>query len=423
MKINYYYYLIFFFFLASNTFGQTIHELEYDLTWYSDSEEYGDKIETARKLQKIDPFNYAATLYICSYYDDRNIDSVSIYFDNLIAKFPKNAEPFLLRAELLSFELDYYDKDNYNKLKVKYLKQALDLNLQDDFIIFQLAKVYYNDFIFPLEKKKEWGLRFNSQNLSDSTIIIKEAIVKKSTFQYSADSALIYFYKLWDLRMDHRNFIYFPIRQLECYLEQNEKSPIPNDFYKNLNQCFFPSSYFVDLNENWQCDFSTNYLNEIGKGIRTSEWLKIQLTDLNENCLYDNVIPSNKTIYRFTWLRSFNHPIVIRIEKIDNKVMLYWKVGKGAGGYEPRGLKKSGKKKISSIEWIEFERLINESNFDTLPNNEYIPMTDGATWTLEKKTSETFKAHNTNFPSKRIKEACLFLIKLTNIKIKDDEIY
>ena len=103
--------------------------------------------------------------------------------------------------------------------------------------------------------------------------------------------------------------------------------------------------------------------------------------------------------------------------------MLYWKVGKGGGGYKPQGLQQSGKKKLSLKEWIEFERLIKESNFDTLPNKIYIPMLDGATWTLERKSFESFKAHESNEPSEKIKVACLYLLNLTNIKIKEDEIY
>ena len=77
---------------------------------------------------------------------------------------------------------------------------------------------------------------------------------------------------------------------------------------------------------------SLNTIIESGKG--TAEWLQTQLKDLNEDCLYNKELKQNSIIYRFTWLRSFHHPIAIRIEKTENEIMLYWKVGKGAGGYE-----------------------------------------------------------------------------------------
>jgi hypothetical protein len=207
------------------------------------------------------------------------------------------------------------------------------------------------------------------------------------------------------------------------FLKQTEKTPISKDTERNFNQCYFPSSYFANLTDNWECDFTTDYLFEIESGKRTAKRLEVQLSDLKEDCLYNIEAKPNANIYRFTWLRSFHHPIAIRIEKIDNEIMLYWKVGKGAGGYKPKGLKKSGKKKLSLKKWIEFEGIVKASNFDSLPNEKYIPMLDGATWTLERKMPESFKAHNTNFPSKEISKACLYLLDLTNIKVKDDDKY
>jgi len=416
--------LIYFLILSSNSFGQTIQELEYDLSWYSSSEKYGDKIEKAKKLQEIVPFNYRATEYICRYYDDRKIDSISVYFDNLIAEFPNKTEPYLLRSELLFLELDFSDKDEYNRHKVNYLKKGLEINPKDSTIVFKLAKAYYKDFIFPLEKEKDWGFSFDfGEELIDSTLLVKEKTIKKSIFEHSADSSLNYFYQVWDLRNNKRDIIYYPIKQLECFLKKTEKTLIPKNISKNFNHCYFPSSYFTNLRDDWECDFSTDYLFEIESGKRTAEWLQTQLSDLNKDCLFNNDIRQNSIIYRFTWLRSFHHPIAVRIEKVEDKIMLYWKVGKGAGGYSPQGLKKSGKKKLSLKKWLEFENIVKISNFDNIPNEQYIPMTDGATWTLERKEPDSFKAHHSNSPSKEISKACLYLLDLTNIKVKDDDKY
>src|SRR5690606_29405067 len=333
--------------------------------------------------------------------------------------FPKNAEPYLLRSELLFLEIDYRNKDEYNRHKVKYLKKGLNINPKDPLIIYKLAEAYYNDFIFPLEKEKEWGFNFDL----DSTLTTKKKTVKKSTFEHAADSSLNYFYQLWELRKDYRKLIYFPIRQLECFTNNSENSRVPKDFRKDLNQCYFPPSYFANLGEKWECDFTKDYLFKIESAIGTAEWLEFQLRDLEEDCLFNKKVEPTTTIYRFTWLRSFHHPIAIRIEKRENEITIFWKVGKGAGGYEPEGLKKSRKKKLSLNEWKKFEKLVRESKFDSLPNYNYVLMTDGATWTLEKKDYDSFKAHDTNLPSKEFKETCLYLLNLTNIKIKDDDKY
>ena len=414
----------------STAFGQTIQKLEYDLSWYHSSEKYGDKIEKAKKLQELDPFNYQAIDYICRYYYDRKIDSISIYFDNLIEKYPNNIEPYLLRVDLLSLEYDFRKKA-YNKQKIKYLNLALQINDSNQFVIYRLAETYYKDFIFPLEKEKNWGFKFDfDDDFIDTVLIeidtnfIKNARkTKYSTFEHSADSALKYFYRLWDLSITGRELIYFPIKQLECYLNKIENSPISKDVERNFDPCFFPSWYFANLSENWQCDSTIDYLFEIESGMRTARWLEKQLIDLKENCLFDRELSEKTTIYRFTWLRTFDNPIAIRIENANNEIMLYWKIGRGAGGYEPRGLKKSGKRKLTVNQWRKYLELVEKSNFDSLANKKYVLMTDGATWTLERKTSNGFKAHNTNLPSDEIKNACLFLLDLTTIKVKKDDIY
>jgi hypothetical protein len=410
--------------ISSNSFGQTIEELEYDLSWYQSSEKYGDKIDKARKLQALDPFNKKATDYICRYYYDRKIDSVSIYFANLIAKYPDKTEPYLLRTDFLSFEHDYRQLDEFNRLKVLYLKQGLNINPNDHLVVFKLAEVFYSDFIFPMKREKNWELsNVSNKELIDSSLIPKKGPVKKSTFEYAADSSLKYFYRLWDLKPDLRDIIFFPIRQIECFLKQSGKSPIPKDTEKNFNHCFYPSSYFANLKENWQCDYTIDLHFEIKSGKRKAEWLETQLISLNESCLFNKDIPPNSAVYRFTWLRSFHNPIAIRIENNETGVMLYWKLGKGAGGYAPKGLKKSGKKKLSLKKWVKFESLIKNSNFDSLSNEKYTPMFDGATWTLERKKSDSFKAHDTNSPSKEFSTACLYLINLANFKVKKEDKY
>jgi hypothetical protein len=417
------YVLIYFLILLFSTVaGQTI-KLEHDLSVSKSSEKYGDKIDIAKKLQALDPFNYRATEYICRYYKNRSIDSISIYFNNLIAMFPNNTEPYLLRTEFLFLEHNSRDRDNYNILKTKYLTLALNINKLDQKTISKLAEVYYKDFIYPFEKEMDWGFGFESKDhLIDSTIISKEP-KKQSTFEHPADSALMYFYKLWDLKKEKREIIYYPIKQLECYLHKFESSKIAKDSDRNFEQCFFPSWYFANLSKNWQCDNTVDYLFAIKSAKGTASWLKMQLSDLNEECLFNKDVQPNSIVYRFTWLRTFNNPIVIRIEKTNNEILLNWKVGKGLGGYEPKGLKTSDTKKLNMSDWDIFQKLILESNFDNLPNEKYVPMTDGATWTMEKKTSNAFKAHNTNCPGEEIKKACLFLLNLTTIKVKDKDIY
>ncbi|KAA3639907.1 MAG: hypothetical protein DWQ02_02830, partial [Bacteroidetes bacterium] len=140
----------------SPAFAQTIEELEYDLSRYDSYEDFGKKIDKARMLQQLDPFNLQAIDYICEYYIWQGKDSISIFFDNLIIEHPGKVEPYLLRTRLLHHEHDWHQRDKHNKLTVRYLEKAFAIDSTDSRVLFHLAKTYYRDFIYPLEKQPEY---------------------------------------------------------------------------------------------------------------------------------------------------------------------------------------------------------------------------------------------------------------------------
>lgn len=411
---------------VSSIHGQTIDNLEYDLSWFSDSEKYGDRIDKARQLLTIDPLNEVAIDYICRYYSDREIDSVSIFLDNLTSTYPQSAEMYILRFKMLGFENRNLTFSEQTFREVRYLQKALQLDSTNKTVLYNLAKTFYNDFLYPIEKKKQYESLYDFDlsafgiNSNDTSRKIE---VKISAFKHSADSALKYFYYLWLFDADQRDVIYFPIRQLECYLNRQTNSPISKNWNQADNNYYFPTWYFANLSENWEKVFF-DYLYELESSKRTAEWFSMQLSDLKEPSLYSQNVEDNFESYRFLWLRSFHNPISIRIEKKQNRISLYWKIGKGEGGYAPQGIKKQGKRNLKECDWNEFMRLIILTNFDSLPNeHRFFPENDGATWTIERKMSNSFKAHNTINPNKEFRECCLFLLKLSKIKVKEAEIY
>ncbi|MCK5741296.1 MAG: hypothetical protein KAH48_03685 [Chlorobi bacterium] len=391
--------------------GQSISELQRELALCRNPREDGGRIYKARKILELDPLNSRAIEYISRYYYDRKIDSVSIFFDNLIQKNPKNPKPLLLRAKFLHFEYDHTKRGEFNKWKNKYLDSALSLDSTNRKIIYNLAKAYYKDFVFPLDKEMDFGNIYENNGFETAS---------KQAFKHSADSALKYFYKTWEIDNDSKNDIYFPIRQLECYLKKGN-SPIKTDIYE-LDYCYFPYWYFANLGENWECDTSVDYMDIIWHSKHTAESLHEQLEALNEPCLYNLEVGSDVSIFRATWLRTFDNPISIRIEKNSDDIVLYWKVGAGSGGYRPEGLKDSGEKNIKESEWLEFLTLVPQSNSDKLSNKRR-PMqlrpTDGATWTLEHKSASGFKAHWTYGYSPGFTKSCKYLLKLSDIVIEE----
>jgi hypothetical protein len=93
----------------------------------------------------------------------------------------------------------------------------------------------------------------------------------------------------------------------------------------------------------------------------TNNWYSMQLYKLGEPVLFSNV--SKKEIYRFTWLRTFHHPIAIRVEKNGTVYTLYWKMCDGAGGYDSGKLIVSMSRPLSKKEWNIFTRSLITINF------------------------------------------------------------
>lgn len=400
--------------------SQNIKQLETELRYFKSGEKYGDKIKLARTLQKIDPFNDIAIDYICDYYEDRQIDSVNYFFENLTKNFPNKPEPFLLRSEYL-----YSQKgvENYTLKKVEYLLKAKKIDPSNIIANYSLAETFYKDFLLPFEKPNYdlfTEVKFENDSIFNPKADSLSKIKPKSSFPNSAELALQSFKDLWDISNSYRNVIYYPMKQLACFL--NVELPTKYVLQSNPNR-YYPTNQFMNLSTDWECDTTINYLYQAERSEGDGNWLTKQLKSLNEPNLYKMNSKPNSIIYRFTWLRSFHHPISVRIEKIDEKYNLHWAIGKGAGGYEPKGLKERGQRKISAKEWQDFESLLSNANYENLPNKVYVLMSDGATWTLEHKESDIFEVNNTNDPSKDFKSVCLYLLKLTNIKIKEDEIY
>ena len=169
-------------------------------------------------------------------------------------------------------------------------------------------------------------------------------------------------------------------------------------------------------------------------------WYSKHLNAMKEPVIYvDNTL---NEIYRFTWLRSFHHPIAIRIEKQENKYMLYWKVCNGAGGYDPGELIIDKKKTLDENTWTEFKKLLDQVDFWNLQTSERIPTrmvkmtdgslaeevtigTDGAQWILEGRINPQYHVVVRWTPNKESTyyQCCDFLIKLTDIEINDRDKY
>ena len=144
------------------------------------------------------------------------------------------------------------------------------------------------------------------------------------------------------------------------------------------------------------------------------------LIALNENKI--DTLKTEKEIYRFLWLRTFHNPIVIRIEKNNNEITLYWKRSDGEGGYEPGKIVESKSLKLTKKHWRKFKKLLNNSNFWENPSikidQDIIPANDGAQWVLEGIKNNKYHISEID-----IFKPCHYLINLTEMQIPENEFY
>lgn len=176
------------------------------------------------------------------------------------------------------------------------------------------------------------------------------------------------------------------------------------------SQYYFPLKLFPELDIKGRV--KKNEYNEF-----VLSWYSGQLFALREPLLFNKRI--NKEVFRFTWLRTFDNPIAIRIEKDSEKYYLYWKVCSGEGGYSPGELIIDKSKSINKANWDVFLLKINKLNFWDFPIGREFSGCDGAEWILEGANSLKYHVI-TNWG--RL-DCCLYLLELTDLEIPKEEIY
>lgn len=156
--------------------------------------------------------------------------------------------------------------------------------------------------------------------------------------------------------------------------------------------------------------------NEWGDQFKT-EWYSKHLRAMEEAPLS---FPDKQTLesYRFLWLRSFHHPVAVRLWKTETDQFISVKELSGAGGYEPGTFILKSQRKLSQAEWDAFMRVLEYSCYWEQPTEEDDAGLDGARWILEGFRQSRYHAVDRWTPqSGSFREACLYMLKLSRLKI------
>jgi hypothetical protein len=150
-----------------------------------------------------------------------------------------------------------------------------------------------------------------------------------------------------------------------------------------------------------------------------NEWYSEHLFAMREPILFSDSCQTET--YRFIWLRTFDNPISIRIEKQKNIYLLTWKLCNGAGGYEPRLLTIAKQKQIDDTVWENFKRLLNHIDFWNMDTESETMGLDGSQWILEGKAPNKYHVVDRWTPTNdAYYKCCDFLIGLTDLTFDEN---
>jgi len=151
-------------------------------------------------------------------------------------------------------------------------------------------------------------------------------------------------------------------------------------------------------------------------------WFSKHLAAAEEPSLFEQSLkPPQDTVasYRFTWLRSFHAPIVVRIDEGRNGVMhLTAKRLSGQGGYQPGHLDGMISRPLTAKEAADVHHAFAASDFAVFKPNPCDIATDGAQWVVEARTGGKYHVvHQQSPQGGPIRRIGIALLSLTSWKI------
>ena len=120
------------------------------------------------------------------------------------------------------------------------------------------------------------------------------------------------------------------------------------------------------------------------------QWYSVHLRAMSEASLSCG-IEKSVTSYRFTWLRTFHHPIAVRVTNSTGVTCLVAVELDGAGGYAPGGVKNRVQKTLTPEQWAEIQNAIEASDFWSEATQDPARTGfDGAQWVVEGERNESY---------------------------------
>ena len=118
-----------------------------------------------------------------------------------------------------------------------------------------------------------------------------------------------------------------------------------------------------------------------------SNWYGSALRAAQEEPIYLPPPRRLRATFRFTWLRSFHHPVVVRVDELqDGEHVLTAKELSGEGGYAFGVVDRQVVRPLSQVEATALDNLVAEKHVLDLADTDCKLGVDGARWIIESRT-------------------------------------
>lgn len=154
-------------------------------------------------------------------------------------------------------------------------------------------------------------------------------------------------------------------------------------------------------------------------------WYSKHLRTMGEPSLSCGAVAESET-YRFTWLRTFDRPIAVRVSSSESAVHLVAIELSGAGGYDPGGVAKRIERSLSSADWKALVAVLGKIDFWTMPTNPtpFEVGLDGARWILEgRRRTEYHVVDRFSAREGAYRDAGLTFLNLAGLLVSGEKLY
>ena len=154
-------------------------------------------------------------------------------------------------------------------------------------------------------------------------------------------------------------------------------------------------------------------------------WYSRQLKAMSELPLA--ALANEDESYRFLWLRTFHHPIMVHVWRTDTRHFMVVKRLNGRGGYDPGTFDLYWSRSLSDDEWDAFMMHLEHSQYWLMPTeDDGPPANDGAQWIMEGYREGRYHVVDRQSPDTgAYADACLYLLRQSGLlaEIPAKEVY